>query len=89
MVWKILIFLGPGFETCWGLWRLRRWAWLEASQRYLQAAWGGFHGRAWTWVPKPTPKQQWEWQPWGMGLSGEEYIEGCGQQGLTPCSVPR
>ena len=39
--------------------------------------------------PKPSPKQQWEWQSWGMGLDGEEYLEGCRQRGLTPGELPR
>ena len=86
---KIMVFLGPAFFPCARLWQLRSWAWLEASQRYLQDRWGGFHGRARTWVPRPTPKQKWEWESWGGGLSTEEYEEGCRLRGVSPGPLPR
>ena len=85
MVVKVLVFLGPAMAPCGRLWRLRSWAWLEASQRYLQDGWGGFHGRAWTWVPRPTPKQKWEWESW---RGDEDYFEGCRKRGLSPGPLP-
>ena len=81
MVAKVLCFLSPTMGDCGRLWRGRGWAWLEASQRDRQDRWGGFHGRAWRWVPRPTPKQQWEWESWG---SDEDYLEGCRKRGLSP-----
>ena len=62
----VLEFVGPARGTVGRLWRVGAWAWLEASQRYQLAHWGGLNGRPWGWTSRPTPAQQEEWDSWKL-----------------------